>query len=192
MLEAGAAAQHRHDRRLLDHPGKSVHERVLAPEHDRGAQDGGVGERLAHRRLALALGPAIGGGSIRIGPDRGNMDQRLDARAGGRFGDGARAVDMGALEIAAEHADQVHHRVGPLHRAQDRVGAADIGGHQLHLADRGQGFEMPGLAGVALRHANARACVQQGLGGVAADKASAADQRHQLVLHEHVVRCRMG
>ena len=111
-LELHARPQDRNDRRG-HHARKAIHELVLPPEHDRGTQDGGVREGVAHRRFTLPLGPGIGRRAIRIRADRRDMDERVRTGLARGLRHGARAIDMDRLHLAAHHADQIDDRIGP-------------------------------------------------------------------------------
>ena len=94
-LEAGlAAADQRQEGREARHLGEAVEEIVLGPEDDAGAQDDGLGELLAHHRLALGLGPGIEGGGGGIGAQGRDMQQALHPGGLGGGRDPARALGM--------------------------------------------------------------------------------------------------
>ncbi len=142
------------------------------------------GKAVAHRRFALPLGPGIGRRAIRIRADRRDMDERVRTGLARGLRHGARAVDMDRLHLAAHHADQIDDRIGPLDRARHRVRPGDVGRHELGLAQSALRAQEIGLARIALRHPDARARLHQFACDIAAQKAPAADQRHQLVRHD--------
>ena len=115
------------------------------------------------------------------------MNQRSSARLGGGFGDGSRAIDMNARDITAERADEIDDRIGTMDGARDRLGPSHVGGDELRLAKPTQRLQEPCVARIALCDAQARARREQCLRDIAAQKAAAADQRDQPVVHLHAV-----
>ena len=97
---------------------------------------------------------AIAALAVRIGADRRDMDQRRHARRGGRLGDVARAVDMDAVEIALEDADQVDDRVArPGRRRRPRL-VGEVGADELDLAEPAERLQEEGAARLALGDAD--------------------------------------
>ena len=103
------------------------------------------------------------------------MDQSGRAGRGGGPGDVAGALDMDLVERPLQDADQVDHRVGPVHRGGDRGAVIDIGADRLELAERAQGLQVESPARITLGGADADAGLQQGLRHVAAEKAAGAE-----------------
>ena len=96
-----AAADERQSGQEAGEPGEAIEEVILRPEHDRRPHDGGTGNGLEHRLLAERFGAAIVGRRIRVGADRRNMDEALDAGGARRLGDGASAEDIDRIEALA-------------------------------------------------------------------------------------------
>jgi len=135
----------------------------------------------ADRLLALALGAAVGALRFGIGADRRDMDQSRNSRRRRGLGDAPGARDMDPVEIAPEDADQVDDRVGPFDGGGDRAGIAQSRAGELDLAEPAQGLEEESAARIALGDADPGARPEQGLGGIAADEAAAAEQGDQPV-----------
>lgn len=90
---------------------------------------------------------------------------------------------MHPLEIPAEDADQIHHRIRPGDRTRNRFGLGEVSGDELRLAEPALRLQKEGLARIALRDSHARAPCEQGLRDIAAEKTPAANQRNQCVFH---------
>ena len=129
--------------------------------------------------LALALGAAVIALGLRVGADRGDVDESGHARRGGGLGDVAGAVHMHGLERALEDADQIDHRVRALDGGGDGGLVGDVGADELDLAEPAERLQIPGPARVALGGADADAGLQQRLGDVAAEKAAGAEHGHE-------------
>ena len=111
------------------------------------------------------------------------MDQRGDAGGGRRLGDIGGALMLDRVEIAAEDADQVDDDVAAVQGAGDGVGLADIGRDELGLAQIAERLHLDRIGEVALGDAHARAACHQRLGDLAPEKAAAAEDGYQIVLH---------
>src|SRR4051794_33323108 len=71
-LKVALAGDHRKEGQP-GHAGEAVGELVFGAEHQRGADDGGIGEGLADRELAFALGLAVERRGVNVGADRGDL-----------------------------------------------------------------------------------------------------------------------
>ena len=139
----------------------------------------GLGELLAHHRLALGLGPGIEGGGGGIGAQGRDMQQALHASGPGSGRDAARALGMDGGEalrpMLIEHAHQIDHMVHALDGGGHRGVIADIGGDGGDLADIAQGLQEQG--GVRPAHGDAQdpAAPGEALDDIAPDEARAPE-----------------
>jgi hypothetical protein len=159
---------------------------VVRAEHHRGPQDVGVREGLTHRRLAGRAGAGVLRSRVGRGSDAGKLHEAADAGVAGRLGDAAGAFDVHRLEGLRPAldglADGVDAGGGALQGGRHRAGVADIGLHELHLADIAGKAQVLGQVGLPHRHPHAPAGLGQHPHHLAADEARAAEHRHQ-VLH---------
>ncbi len=191
-LHAGVtAAGQRQCRRQSRHGGEAIEEAVLRAEYDRRPHDDGVAVRGKHALLALGLGTRILRGGIRVGADRGDMDQwsvGRDRRPGECFR-ALRHHGVEALPAALEQdADKIDGNIGVAQRRRDRIRIAQIGLDRMDLADPAERLQKAGELGTAHRDADAIAAIRQRPYHMAAHKAGAAeygDERLKLALRAH-------
>ena len=144
------------------------------------------GTRLEDRRLAGGLGAGIVGRRIRVGADRRNVDERVDAGGARRLGDGAGAESMDGVETLAavlvEDGDEIDDRVGVGDGAIDRPAIAEIGLDRLDPADHAERLQVTGEIGPADGGADAPAALEERAHDMAADETGAAEDRHQTLV----------
>ena len=96
-----AAAEQRQHRRNAGDRGETVEEGILGPEHDRGTQDHGGGQRLEHGGFALGLAARVSRFAVLVRADRGHVNQLFNARRAGGAGNRARAERLHGVETLA-------------------------------------------------------------------------------------------
>ena len=142
----------------------------------------------------MPLGAGIVGRSVRVRTDGADVDKIVDALVRTGLGEGARALDVEGVESLltglGEHGHEVDHGVGALDGARDRVGVAEVGLDELHLADIADDLEVEAEMRAAHGHAHAPAVVDELADHVLADEAGAAEHygqfRGERVLSEGV------
>jgi hypothetical protein len=110
------------------------------------------------------------------------VDQSANASVRCGLGHDACANILNGIHIG-KAAHQIDDSIGVLHRALHAGGFADVGLHQLHLAQIAQRLDMIGAIGVAACNPQPRALTKQHLRDVAAQKPAATKNRYQLALH---------
>ncbi len=184
------AADQRQRRQVARQRGKAVEEVILGPEDQRRAQDGGAGEEVAHRRLALGLGAGIGGGRGGIGADGGNVDEAPRARRAGKARQQCRAAMMDEVEalraLLVKDAGGEDHGIGAGDGRGEQSLVAEAGVDRRDLADIAHRPQISRAAGMAADRGHDRAPPGETLDDVAADEAGAADDGDTPGAHEGV------
>ena len=121
------------------------------------------------------------------GADGRDVDHFSDTGFGGKLGDVRGAERLRALEALwpalVEHSDQVDDRVGILERAADRGPVADIGLHELDLADVAGEPDVAAEVWPAHRNAHPPALPAEGADDMASEEARAAENGDDLAGH---------
>ena len=117
---------------------------------------------------------------MRVGGDRGDVNQRPGASFARGLGDVARAVDMHGIHPASEDSDEIDDCRRALDRVADAVCLGDVGLLEAELPDLRERLEEIGVAGVPARDADPHALLEQIFADVAADEAVAPENRDKL------------
>ena len=126
--------------------------------------------------LRLVSGPGAGGVHRLVEP--------LHARGAAGVDDGLRQLDVHALEIAVQDADQVDHGVPARNQPLERALGEDV---DLDDVDGGEQDEVLGALAAPRGHGHAHAARGERGDEMPADKARAADHEHVVELHDRLV-----
>jgi len=198
-LEAGVTAtenrEHRQDARQRS---EAVEEMIVRPEHDRRAEDDGIGPRLQHRGFTCRLAAGIRRRRTGVGADRGDVNHAIDVGTARSLGDGTGAEAMNRVETLAaaltENGDEIDDGVSIGDGAIDRPAIPEIGLHRLDPADHAERLKVAGEIGAADRGPHPPAALQEGTDDLAAEEAGAAKYRHQTLVGSgecHLVMLRL-
>ena len=119
---------------------------------------------------------------MRVRANGGDVDQRANTSVCSGLCYDACANILYGIHIG-KAADEIDDGISIHHRALYAGGLADVGCHQLHLAQIAQRLDMIGAIGVTARNTQPRALMKQRLRDVAAQKSAATKNRYQLALH---------
>ncbi len=173
---------------------KATEFRRLRAEDQAWPDDGGLGESLAHRGLALCLAAGVFGLGAGIGCDRRNLDQAADSGFAREAGNTPGAKVMQRIEgLAAtflQHTDEVHGRVGAFQRGQDRSIVPHVGLDRYDLTDIAHGLEEQSASGAPHSGADAHAIRGKPPYEVAPDETGRAENCDQGMRHAVALKFR--
>ena len=117
---------------------------------------------------------------MRVGADRGDMDQRSSAGSRAASATCTRALDMHRLHVLAEQRRQIDDRGRAVDRAANARGLGHVGRTKPNWPTCAERLDGIGAARIALGDPDPDAALEQDFADVAADETAAAEHRHKL------------